>query len=115
MKIKGHINRLLSHDVDESPPEAARDSQLRLPTLDERVSLYLSAVYGKHDFGNEAYSDARNRILNAMAADIAAKSEINLPEKPKILDFLQDANPNETRWQRDLLDYQHRYAASVRA
>jgi hypothetical protein len=75
----------------------------------------LSAVYGRNDFGNETYSNARDRILDAMAADIAAQSEINLPEKPKIPDSLQDANPNETRWQRDLLDYEHRYAASMQA
>jgi hypothetical protein len=109
MKIKGHTNRLLSLE-DESPPEAARESvsQLRLPTLDERVSLYLTAVYGKRDFGHEAYSDARNRILNAMAADIAAKSQTSLPEEPIPP---QDTEPNQSAVLRGLVGYQHGYAS----
>ena len=65
-------------EAEELPPDAARESadQLRTPTLDERARLYLRAVHGKQDFGSEAYSKARNRILNAMATDIAVKLEI---------------------------------------
>ena len=75
---KGLIGRLLSLEAEELPPDAARESadQLRTPTLDERARLYLRAVHGKQDFGSEAYSKARNRILNAMATDIAVKLEI---------------------------------------
>jgi hypothetical protein len=78
--VKDWISRLLSLDqAEELPLVAAREplAQLGVPTLDERASLYLRAVRGNNDFGNEAYSDARNRILNAMAADIVAKSEIH--------------------------------------
>jgi hypothetical protein len=80
--VKGWISRLLSLDeTEELPPFAAREplGQLRVPTLDERASLYLRAVHGTHDFGSEAHSGARNLILNAMAADIVLKSGIKLP------------------------------------
>ena len=108
------INRLLSSEAEEQMSGAARESvsQLRLPTLDERVSLYLAAVYGKRDFGNEAYSDARNRILDAMAADIASKAGIDLADEVEHPRLRQDANPNETGLRPDLLDYQHRNASA---
>jgi hypothetical protein len=69
---KGWIGRLLSLEAEEPPSDVAGKAagQLRDPTLDERASLYLRAVHGKRDFGSEAYSDARNRILDAMAAHI---------------------------------------------
>jgi TPR repeat protein len=104
---KGWINRLLSPGAEEPSSSAARESvsQLRVPTLDERISLYCRAVYERHDFGNEAYSDARNRILDAMAADIAIKAGINLQEEVEHLRPPQDANPDETGWQPDLLEY----------
>jgi hypothetical protein len=54
-------------------------TELRLPTLDERVSLYLRAVHGRRDFTNEERADARERILDAMADDISSKSEMNCP------------------------------------
>jgi hypothetical protein len=100
------IDRLLSPEAEEQMSGAARESlgKLRLPTLDERVRLYLRAVYGKHDFGNEAYSVARNHILDGMAADIVAKSEMNLPEESRIPGSMQDANPNDTL--RDVLRHQ---------
>jgi hypothetical protein len=82
MMSKGLIGRLLSLEAEELPPDAARESaaQLRTPTLDERANLYLRAVHGKQDFGSEDYSKARNRILNAMATDIAVKLGINPPD-----------------------------------
>jgi hypothetical protein len=46
---------------------------LRDPTLDERVSVYLRAINGTGDFGPKEYSEARNDILDAMAADVAVK------------------------------------------
>jgi hypothetical protein len=81
MMSKGLIGRLLGLEAEELPPDAARESadQLRTPTLDERANLYLRAVHGKQDFGSEDYSRARNRILNAMATDIAVKLGINPP------------------------------------
>jgi hypothetical protein len=64
----------------ESPPQSLQ--QLHLPTLDERVSFYLRAVHGRRDFGNREYSDARNLLLDRMAADIAERSTAGSPEKP---------------------------------
>jgi hypothetical protein len=113
----GWINRLLGLGAEELSPDAARESasRLRLPTLEERVGLYLRAVHGKQDFGNEAYSIARNRILDAMAADIAGKAGNNLSGELGRPNGPLDADRNETKWQRDLLDYQHSYAAPVQA
>jgi TPR repeat protein len=45
---------------------------LPIPTLDERVTLYLRAVHGNRDFTEEERSSARNVLLNSMAAEIAA-------------------------------------------
>jgi hypothetical protein len=50
----------------------ARDEVLPVPTLDERVSLYLRAVYGDREFTEEERSNARNALLDAMAAGIIA-------------------------------------------
>jgi hypothetical protein len=70
MMTKGLIGRLLGEEEISAKTASEPLSQLRDPTLDERASLYLRAVHGKQDFGSEAYSDARNRILNAMAAEL---------------------------------------------
>jgi hypothetical protein len=51
-----------------------------LPTLDERVTLYLRAVHGNREFTEEERSTARDTLLNSMAADIAAHSA---EQKPK--------------------------------
>ncbi len=62
----------------EPPDKSAADStQLRLPTLEERVKLYLRAVYGEREVTREEYLRAHNLIVDAMAAHIAAKSKIN--------------------------------------
>src|SRR5262245_49953312 len=76
MTIRGRNIRVLIREAKESSPSDVREisGRLRLPTLDERVSLYLHAVHGKRDFTTQEYFDARDMILNAMAADIAAKS-----------------------------------------
>jgi hypothetical protein len=78
-----------SSDADREPA-----SQLRLPTLDERVSLYSQAVREEHDLRGESSSNVRDRILDAMAADITNRVGIDLPERdrPRIP---QVANPNE--------------------
>jgi hypothetical protein len=49
-----------------------RDDILPVPTLDERVSLYLRAVHGDREFTDQERSNARNVLLNSMAAEIAA-------------------------------------------
>src|SRR6266480_4425009 len=50
-----------------------RDDVLPIPTLDERVTLYLRAVHGNRDFTEEERSNARNLLLNSMASEIAAQ------------------------------------------
>jgi hypothetical protein len=82
------------------PPHIAKKafeplSQLRDPTLDERISLYLRAVHGNQDFGGEAYSDARNRILDAMAADLGEKLGFILPEQTPTEPVLLDSGGRE--------------------
>jgi hypothetical protein len=94
MMTKGLIGRLLGVEEISAKTAPEQLSQLRDPTLDERVSLYLRAVHGKQDFGSEVYSDARNRLLNAMAADIAVKLGFNLPENSS-LPLDADADENE--------------------
>src|SRR4051794_33611266 len=55
-------------------------NQLGAPTLDDRAAFYLRAVHEKDDFTNEQYTGARSLILDAMAAEIAAKSpKLDLP------------------------------------
>jgi hypothetical protein len=49
------------------------DDVLPVPTLDERVTLYLRAVHGNRDFTEEERSNARNVLLDSMAAEIAAQ------------------------------------------
>ena len=74
----------------------ASSGQLCLPTLDERVTLYLRAVYGKSDFTREEYSEARKLILNAMAADFAAKPGISLSQEgPETLKPEPGDNPGK--------------------
>src|SRR6266436_5758142 len=50
-----------------------RDDVLPVPTLDERVTLYLRAVHGNRDFTEEERSNARNVLLDSMATEIAAQ------------------------------------------
>ena len=42
-------------------------------TLDERVSLYLRAVHGNREFTDQERSNARDVLLNSMAAEITAQ------------------------------------------
>ena len=71
--IKGRIPFL--SDAEELAPVDARDplGELPVPTLDERVLFYLRAVHGNRDFTEEERSNARNVLLNSMAAEIAAQ------------------------------------------
>src|SRR6267142_1640284 len=47
--------------------------RLPLPTLDERASVYLRAAHGDRDFTSAEHVNARDLILEAMAAGIAAR------------------------------------------
>jgi hypothetical protein len=51
------------------------DDVLPVPTLDERVSLYLRAVHGNREFTEEERSNVRNVLLDSMAAEIAAHGQ----------------------------------------
>ena len=57
-----------------------RDDVLRVPTLDERVSLYLRAVHGNREFTEEERSNARNALLDSMAAEITAQVQPEVTE-----------------------------------
>src|SRR5262249_15744954 len=70
--MKGCLDQLFV--LEPADRSAADSKQLRVPTLEERVELYLHAVYGNRDFTNEEYSRARSRMLDAMAANVVAKS-----------------------------------------
>jgi hypothetical protein len=71
--IKGRIPFL--SEAEELAPVDAREplGELPVPTLDERVLFYLRAVHGNRDFTEEERSNARNLLLNSMAAEIAAQ------------------------------------------
>ena len=57
-----------------------RDDVLPVPTLDERVTLYLRAVHGNRDFTEEERSNARNALLDSMAAEITAQVQPEVTE-----------------------------------
>jgi SPOR domain len=57
-----------------------RDDVLPVPTLDERVSLYLRAIHGNREFTEEERSNARNALLDSMAAEIAAQVQPKVTE-----------------------------------
>jgi SPOR domain len=58
-----------------------RDDVLPVPTLDERVSLYLRAVHGNREFTDQERSNARDVLLNLLAAQIAAQAQPEVAER----------------------------------
>jgi hypothetical protein len=56
------------------------DGVLPVPTLDERVSLYLRAVHGNRQFTDKERSNARNALLDSMAAEITAQVQPEVTE-----------------------------------
>jgi hypothetical protein len=61
--------------------------QIPIPTLAERASLYMRAMYGDRDFTNEEYSRARDLMLETMAGNIGGNSKTNFPPQiPEDLD-----------------------------
>jgi hypothetical protein len=58
-----------------------RDDVLPVPTLDERVSLYLRAVHGNREFTDQERSNARDVLLNSMAAEIAGQAQPEVAER----------------------------------
>jgi len=65
----------LGVDADDSATIDTQEpiERLPLPTLDERASVYLRAVHGDRDFTSAEHVNARDLILEAMAAGIAAR------------------------------------------
>src|SRR5262245_36944578 len=63
----------LALDANEQRANVRDVDVLPIPTLDERATLYLRAVHGNRDFTEEERSNARNVLLNSMAAEIAAQ------------------------------------------
>src|SRR5258708_39726588 len=63
----------LALDANEQQTNVGDADVLPMPTLDERVNLYLGAVHGNRDFTEEERSNARDVLLNSMAAEIAAQ------------------------------------------
>src|SRR5262245_47763946 len=57
-----------------------QDDVLPVPTLNERVTLYLRTIHGNRDFTEEERSKARNALLNSMAAEIAAQVQPEVTE-----------------------------------
>jgi hypothetical protein len=82
---RGLIARFFDLGDEERPPRYAATprGQARAPTLDERANLYLRAVHGEREFGNQDYAMARRRILDAMADDIAAVRETRTARKTR--------------------------------
>src|SRR5262249_53095925 len=62
------------------------DDVLPVPTLDERVSVYLRAVHGNREFTEEERSNARNALLDSMAAEITAQvqPEVTEPRRQRV-------------------------------
>jgi hypothetical protein len=76
------LSKMLDVEADEITEsvqisEHAAEGQVHSPlpppsslTLDVRSNLYLNAVYGSRDFSSDDYAEAREILLNAMAANI---------------------------------------------
>jgi hypothetical protein len=59
---------------------ASTTRRLRVPTLEERALILLRATEGREDFTNDEHTAARKTILDAMATEIASRSQILTPE-----------------------------------
>src|SRR5215831_9443213 len=57
-----------------------RDDVLPVPTLDERVTLYLRAIHGNREFTDQERSNARDALLDSMAAEITAQVQPEVTE-----------------------------------
>src|SRR5262245_2580893 len=61
----------LALDANEIQTNSADVDVLPVPTLDERVNLYLRAVHGNREFTREEGSNARDVLLDSMATQFA--------------------------------------------
>jgi len=53
--------------------------QDELPTLDERVELFLKAVYGERAYTDDERRAAREKLLDVMAEDITEELVVTPP------------------------------------
>jgi hypothetical protein len=89
---RGQLGRVFAFDAEkrsESNVSMPSDS-LRVPTVDERAELYLRAVHGARKYSSEEMAEARGRMLDALAADLATRSGLALPDE---LEASRDAAP----------------------
>jgi hypothetical protein len=89
---RGQLGRVFAFDAEkrsESNVSMPSDS-LRVPTVDERAELYLRAVHGERKYSSEEMAEARGRMLDALAADLATRSGLALPDE---LEASRDASP----------------------
>jgi len=77
---KGQLAQILGFDAEDRGSATGPSESLRVPTIDERVDLFLGAVHGDRDFTSEERANARARMLDEIAADMATKAGISLPE-----------------------------------
>jgi hypothetical protein len=68
-------------DLTAGAESAHLANVLPVPTPEERARLFLRAVHGELDFTSSQHAEAQNTILNAMAADIAAKSKSGMADE----------------------------------
>jgi hypothetical protein len=91
---KSALNKILNFEADEIVESALETISQSLAegqahgsprptqalTLDERSNLYLNAVCGSRDFTSDEYAEARESLLDAMAANFRAPHEPNVPD-----------------------------------
>ena len=82
----------LALDANERQTNIGDVDVLPVPTLDERVNLYLRAVHGNRDFTEEERSNARDVLLNSMAAEIAAQV-VPVEQSPEGLTLKNSSGP----------------------
>ena len=70
----------LGLDASERRTNVRDVDVLPIPTLEERVTLYLRAIHGNRDFTEEERSNARNLLLDQMAGKIATQVQ------PKVME-----------------------------
>jgi hypothetical protein len=80
MSEKKSAFRSLAQSVESARPADSVESLdlLAVPSLEERARLLLRAIDGE-DFASHKLGDAKTAILKAMAADIAARSNSEMP------------------------------------
>jgi hypothetical protein len=74
---------VLAPEDDDSQSAAAAAGVQSLPSLDERVDLFLRAMHGTRAASAQERASARLRILDAMAADLAGESDSYLEQNIK--------------------------------